>query len=226
MPVDPKACVRASAPSIGCRPLRKATFATCAYVGRSRKPASPMPCANSMPAADCPADYFEEQPFGQVPSYRDGNISLFESGAIVLHIGRDHEVLLPPDEAARARATAWLIAAQNSVEPFVMQLATIDIFCAGEPWAKERRPAVVEMIGKRLSRLADALGDKSYLDGDAFTAGDLMMTSVLRSLDGKDLIERHSNLVAYKARSLERPAFKAALAAQLADFERREAVPA
>ena len=81
---------------------------------------------------------------------------------------------------------------------------------------------MVEMIGKRLSRLADALGDKSYLDGDAFTAGDLMMTSVLRSLDGKDLIERHPNLVAYKAR----PAFEAALAAQLADFERREAVPA
>jgi glutathione S-transferase len=96
-----------------------------------------------------------------VPSYRDGNISLFESGAIVLHIGRDCEVLLPPDEAARARATAWLIAALNSIEPYVMQLATIDIFCAGEPWTKERRPAAVEMIGKRLSRLADALGDKS-----------------------------------------------------------------
>ena len=144
----------------------------------------------------------------------------------VLHIGRDHEVLLPPDEAARARATAWLIAALNSVEPFVMQLTTIDVFCAGESWAKERRPAVVEMIGKRLSRLADALGDKSYLDGDAFTAGDLMMTSVLRSLDGKDLIERHPNLVAYKARCQARPAFEAALAAQLADFERREAVPA
>jgi glutathione S-transferase len=85
---------------------------------------------------------------------------------------------------------------------------------------------VVEMIGKRLSRLADALGDKSYLDGDAFTAGDLMMTSVLRSLDGKDLIERHPNLVAYKARCQARPAFEAALAAQLADFEHREAVPA
>ena len=150
----------------------------------------------------------------------------FESGAIVLHIGRDHEVLLPPDEAARSRATAWLIAALNSVEPFVMQLATIDIFCAGEPWAKERRPAVVEMIGNRLSRLADALGDKSYLDGDAFTAGDLMMTSVLRSLDGKDLLDRYPNLVAYKARCQARPAFKAALAAQLADFEQREAVSA
>jgi len=108
----------------------------------------------------------------------------------------------------------------------VIQLVTIDIFCAGEEWAKQRRPAVVEMIGKRLSRLSDALGDKPYLDGDAFTAGDLMMTSVLRSLDGKNLLERHPNLVAYKARCQARPAFAAALAAQLADFEQREAISA
>ena len=114
-----------------------------------------------------PAEYFEEQPFGQVPSYRDDNVSLFESGAIVLHVGRDAETLVPADPAAQARATAWLIAALNSVEPFVMQLATIDIFCAGEEWAKQRRPAVVEMIGKRLARLSGALGDKPYLDGDA-----------------------------------------------------------
>jgi glutathione S-transferase len=107
-----------------------------------------------------------------VPSYRDDTVSLFESGAIVLHVGRNSEALLPSDPAAQARATAWLIAALNSVEPFVMQLATIDIFCAGEEWAKQRRPAVVE------------------------TAGDLIMTSVLRSLDGKDLVERHPNLVA------------------------------
>ncbi len=133
---------------------------------------------------------------------------------------------MPADPAAQARATAWLIAALNSVEPFVMQLATIDIFCAGEEWAKQRRPAVVEMIGKRLSRLSDALGDKPYLDGDAFTAGDLMMTSVLRSLDGKNLLEHHPNLVAYKARCQARPAFAAALAAQLADFEQREAISA
>ena len=177
-------------------------------------------------AAERPADYFEEQPFGQVPSYRDDTVSLFESGAIVLHVGRNSEALLPADPAAQACATAWLIAALNSVEPFVMQLATIDIFCAGEEWAKQRRPAVVEMIGRRLSRLSDALGDKPYLDGDAFTAGDLIMTSVLRSLDGKDLLERHSNLVAYKARCQARPAFAAALAAQLADFEQREAVSA
>jgi glutathione S-transferase len=173
-----------------------------------------------------PAEYYEEQPFGQVPSYHDEAVSLFESGAIVLHIGRDCDTLLPRDPAARARATAWLIAALNSVEPYVMQLATIDIFAAGEDWTKQRRPQVVEMIGQRLSRLADALGDKSYLDGDAFTAGDLMMTSVLRSLDDKEFLERHPNLIAYKMRCLARPAFGAALAAQIADFEKREAVSA
>lgn len=195
--------------------------ATCARAGALEEAGVPYAVRKLDAAVERPADYFEEQPFGQVPSYRDDTVSLFESGAIVLHVGRNGET-----PAARARATAWLIAALNSVEPFVMQLATIDIFCAGEEWAKQRRPAVVEMIGKRLARLSAALGDKPYLDGDAFTAGDLMMTSVLRSLDGKDLLERHPNLVAYKARCQARPAFEAALAAQLADFEQPEAVSA
>ena len=159
MPVDPKACVRISAFN-WVPPFAQGYVRDLRVRWALEEAGIPYAVRKLNAAADRPADYFEEQPFGQVPSYRDGNISLFESGAIVLHIGRDHEVLLP-HEAARARATAWLIAAQNSVEPFVMQLATIDIFCAGEPWAKERRPAVVEMIGKRLSRLADALGDKS-----------------------------------------------------------------
>jgi len=167
------------------------------------------------------ADYYQEQPFCQVPSYRDDTVSLFESGAIVLHIGRNCETLLPADPAARARATTWLIAALNSVEPFLMQLATIDIFAAGEEWAKLRRPGVIEMIDKRLSRLSDALGDKAYLDGERFTAGDLMMTTVLRIIDGKGLLDRYFNLVAYKTRCQARPAFQAALAAQIADFEER-----
>ena len=98
----------------------------------------------------------------------DDSVTLFESGAIVLHIGRGTEALLPTNVAARARATAWLIAALNSVEPFVMQLSTIDVFSSGEEWAKQRRPAVVEMIDKRLSRLATALGDKPYLDGGEY----------------------------------------------------------
>ena len=96
-------------------------------------------------ASERPADYFAEQPFGQVPSYRDETVTLFESGAIVLHIGRNCQALLPTNVAARARATAWLIAALNSVEPFVMQLSTIDVFSSGEEWAKQRRPAVVEI---------------------------------------------------------------------------------
>ncbi|MBV8962036.1 MAG: glutathione S-transferase family protein [Hyphomicrobiales bacterium] len=176
--------------------------------------------------AERPADYYEEQPFGQVPSYHDDTVSLFESGAIVLHIGRDCETLLPRDLAARARATTWLIAALNTVEPFLMQLATIDVFAAGEEWARLRRPGVIEMIDKRLARLSDALGEKSHLDGERFTAGDLMMTTVLRSIDGKGLLDRYSNLVAYKARCQARPAFQAALAAQIADFEERESVRA
>src|SRR5271156_1344836 len=176
--------------------------------------------------AERPADYFEEQPFGQVPSYRDDTDSMLESGAIFLHVGRKSGTQVPTEPAPQASATAWLTAASNSVEPLLMQLSPIDIFCAGEEWAKQRRPAVVEMISKRLSRLSDALGDKPYLDGDAFTAGDLMMTSVLRSLDGKDLLEHHPNVVAYKARCQARPAFAAALAAQLADFEQRETVSA
>jgi glutathione S-transferase len=176
--------------------------------------------------AERPADYYEEQPFGQVPSYHDDTVSLFESGAIVLHIGRDCETLLPADPAARARTTTWLIAALNSVEPFLMQLAAIDIFAAGEEWARLRRPGVIEMIDKRLSRLSDALADKAYLDGDRFTAGDLMMTTVLRIIDGKGLLDRYSNLAAYKARCQARPAFQAALAAQIADFEERKPVSA
>jgi glutathione S-transferase len=111
---------------------------------------------------------------------------------------------LPTNAAARARATAWLIAALNSVEPFVMQLSTIEVFSSGEDWAKQRRPAVVEMIDKRLSRLATALGEKPYLDGDTFTAGDLMMASALRSLEGKNMLERYPDLIAYLARCLGR----------------------
>ncbi len=168
-----------------------------------------------------PAAYLEEQPFGQVPSYRDPEVSLFETGAIVLHIGEKSEILLPRDTVGRARATSWLIAALNSVEPFVIQLVTIDIFARGEEWARLRRPGVIEMIQARLSRLAAALGEKEYLEG-RFTCGDLMMTTVLRILHGKDLIERHENLAAYRARCEARPAFQRALAAQLADFKQGE----
>lgn len=167
--------------------------------------------------AERPADYFAEQPFGQVPSYRDETVSLFESGAIVLYIGERCETLLPADPAGRARATTWAFAALNSIEPPIMELASCDLFHAGEPWTEARRPQVVEWIGKRLDRLQDALGDREWLE-DRFTAGDLLMVSVLRILDHTDLVASRPALAAYKARGTARPAFQAALTAQLADF--------
>ena len=169
-----------------------------------------------------PADYFADQPWGQVPSYRDEEVQLFESGAIVLHIGRKFGAVLPDDENGRARSIAWAIAALNSVEPFVMQLPLIDIFHAGEAWTVERRPQVVEMIGRRLDRLADWLGDKEWLE-DRFTAGDLLMVDVMRNLESSELLEQRSNLLAYVQRGKDRPAFKRAMEAQLADFEQQPA---
>ena len=166
---------------------------------------------------DRPADYFAEQPWGQIPSYRDEQVQLFESGAIVLHIGRRFGALMPQDEAGRARVTAWAIAALNSVEPHVMQLPLIDIFHKGEAWTAERRPQVVEMIGKRLDRLAEWLGDSEWLE-DGFTAGDLLMVEVLRSIGDAELLGQRPNLRAYLERGTARPAFKRAMAAQLADF--------
>jgi len=116
-------------------------------------------------------DYRALQPFGQVPILEEDGHVLFESGAIVLHIGERSEMLLPKDAGGRARATQWLIAALNSIEPFVMNIAVINLFYANEEWAKLRRPGAVEFVQKRLSALSKSLGDKPYLDGDRFTAG-------------------------------------------------------
>lgn len=168
-------------------------------------------------AAERPADYFAEQPWGQVPSYRDREVQLFESGAIVLHIGRRFGTLLPADDAGSARATAWVIAALNSVEPFVSQLPTIDVFHKGEAWTVERRPQVVEMVERRLSRLSDWLGAKPWLE-DEFSAGDLLMVDVLRIARNSGVLSR-PNLIDYVERGTARPAFQRAHAAQLADFE-------
>jgi glutathione S-transferase len=168
-----------------------------------------------------PADYLAEQPWGQVPSYRDEEVQLFESGAIVLHVGGKSEALLPTDLQGRARATAWLIAALNSVEPPLMQLALLDLFWAKEPWAEEARPKVVNLVEGRLDRLAGWLGDKEWLE-DRFTAGDLLMVTVLRILDHTEILAGRPNLAAYKERGIARPAFQAALAAQLADFDALE----
>ncbi|MGK6356301.1 glutathione S-transferase family protein [Sphingomonas sp. DT-207] len=169
-------------------------------------------------AVNRPQDYFAEQPWGQVPSYRDDIVQLFESGAIVLHIGRDCETLLPADPAGQARAVAWTIAALNSVEPLLMELVTVDVFHAGEQWAALRRPGLVEDIRTRLARLAEALGDRDYLEG-RFTAGDLLMAAVLRALDHTDLLAEQPRLAAYQQRCLARPGYAAAIQAQLADLQ-------
>jgi glutathione S-transferase len=162
-------------------------------------------------------EYRALQPFGQVPVFEENAFVLFESGAIVLHIGERSETLLPKDQQARARATQWLIAALNSIEPWVMQVALIDLFYAKEEWAKLRRPGAVEFALKRLAGLAAALGDKPYLDGDRFTAGDLMMATVLRIMP--ELTDNEPRLTAYVERCTSRPAFKRALDAQLGDFK-------
>ena len=163
-------------------------------------------------------DYRALQPFGQVPILQDGDFTLFESGAIVLYIGERSDTLLPKDPLARAHATQWLIAALNSIEPFLMNVALIDIFYANEEWAKLRRLGAVEFAQRRLAGLSKSLGDKPYLDGDRFTAGDLMMTTVLRILKHTDIVTSDKRLAAYIDRCMARPAFKRALDAQVGDF--------
>jgi glutathione S-transferase len=171
-----------------------------------------------------PADYFAEQPFGQVPAYRDDEVQLFESGAILIHLGIEDERLLAPDLNERMRAIAWLIAALNSVEPMIFELVNIDIFNRGQGWTKERRPQVVDKIEARLKLLSDALGEREWFE-DRFTIGDLMMVSVLRSLRHTDLVARHSNLAAFVARGEARPAFQRALNDQLAVFADHQPEP-
>ena len=160
------------------------------------------------------------QPFGQVPILMEDDLVLFESGAIVLHIGERSETLLPREAGARARAIQWVIAALNSVEPFVMNVALIDFVYANEEWAKLRRPGAVEFVQRRLSSLSKSLGDKPFLDGERFTAGDLVMSTVLRIPKNTDIVSRDARLAAYVERCTARPAFRRALEAQLADFEK------
>ncbi len=163
-------------------------------------------------------EYRALQPFGQVPVIEEDGFVLFESGAIVLYIGERSETLLPREPRARARAVQWLIAALNSIDPFVGQVASIDLFYHNEEWAKLRRAGAVEFLQRRLAALSVALGDKPFLDGERFTAGDLMMTCTLRTLHYTDIVAGYKNLVAYVERCTARPAFKRALEAQLADL--------
>jgi glutathione S-transferase len=154
-------------------------------------------------------------PFGQIPTYEEGDLVLFETGAIVLHLAQHHAGLLPDDADARARAISWMFAAVNTVEPPILDLMTTRILEADQPWSQQRLPLVQDRIGDRLRQLAARLGDAEWLDG-AFSAGDLMMVSVLLRLRPSGLLDEFPTLAAYVARGEARPAYKRAFAAQWA----------
>jgi glutathione S-transferase len=156
-------------------------------------------------------------PFGQIPTYEDGNLVLFESGAIVFHIAERHAGLLPSDAHARARAITWMFAAINTVEPPILDLVTVKLVEGDKPWSEQRLPLVQDRIRVRLGELSARLGDAEWLDG-AFSAGDLMMVAVLLRLRMSGMLDGYPNLSAYVARGEARPAYKRAFAAQLAVF--------
>ena len=156
-------------------------------------------------------------PFGQIPTYEDGDLVLFESGAIVFHIAERHAGLLPDDANARARAITWMFAALNTVEPPIVDLATTTLLERDKTWYEERLPIVEDRIRDRLGELSGRLGDADWLDG-AFSAGDLMMVTVLLRLKASGILDEYPNLSAYVARGEARPAYKRAFDAQLAVF--------
>lgn len=156
-------------------------------------------------------------PFGQIPTYEEGDLAIFESGAIVLHIAQTHPGLLPDDADARARAINWLFAALNTVEPPIVELEQTGFTDGDKPWHAARVPMMQERIRTRLKSLSDRLGDADWLDG-AFSAGDLMMVMVRRRLEGDGLVEEFANLVAYVERGKARPAYQRAYADQHAVF--------
>jgi glutathione S-transferase len=158
-------------------------------------------------------------PFGQIPTYQDGDLTLFETGAIVFHIAERHTGLLPGDANARARAITWMFAALNTVEPPILDLATARILESDKPWHQQRLPLVEDRIRDRLGPLSARLGDADWLDG-AFSAGDLMMVSVLLRLKSSGILDEYPTLAAYVARGEARPAYQRAFAAQLAVYNR------
>jgi glutathione S-transferase len=154
-------------------------------------------------------------PFGQIPTYEEGDLALFETGAIVFHIAQRHGGLLPDDANARARAITWIFAALNTVEPPILELTTAKLLEGDKPWSAERVPLVQDRVRNRLGQLSPHLGEAEWLDG-GFSAGDLMMVSVLLRSRASGLLDEYPNLAAYVARGEARPAYKRAFAAQLA----------
>ncbi len=159
--------------------------------------------------------HLARHPFGQIPTYEEGELALFETGAIVLHLAERHPGLLPDEANARARAISWMFAALNTVEPPILDLVTVRIMEGDKPWSKERLPLVADRIRDRLKQLSARLGDSDWLDG-AFSAGDLMMVSVLLRLRPSGILNEFPTLAAYVARGEARPAYQRAFAAQLA----------
>jgi len=154
-------------------------------------------------------------PFGQIPTYEEGDLVLFETGAIVFHIAEHHAGLFPKDADAKARAISWMFAALNNVEPPILELANARLLERDKPWAEERLPLVKERVRSRLKSLSERLGDAEWLDGE-FSAGDLLMVSVLLRLRPSGILDEFPTLAAYVARGEARPAYQRAFAAQLA----------
>jgi glutathione S-transferase len=171
-----------------------------------------------------PPEYLREQPFDQVPCFSDGEVRIFESGAIVQYIGEKSQTLLPREKQQRYRAIQWTYAALNSVEPAILNLLLIDVFFKGEQWAELRRPGAEDFVKLKLKRVSDWLGDKEWLE-DEFSIGDLVMITVLRFLRHTDLVGEIPNLAAYLKRGEGRPAFKQALSDQLAAFAANQPQP-
>ena len=163
-------------------------------------------------------DHLARNPFGQIPTYEEGELVLFESGAIVFHLAERHAGLLPRQAHARARAIAWLFAALNTVEPPIMELSLARILERDAPWYEQRLPVVVTRVQKRLDELCASLGDAEWLNG-AFSVADLMMVSVLLRLKPSGMLESYPSLGAYVARGEARPAYQRAFAAQWAVFQ-------
>jgi glutathione S-transferase len=172
-----------------------------------------------------PQEYLQDQPFDQVPCFSDGEVRIFETGAIVQYIGEKSETLLPRDIQSRYRAIQWTFAALNSVEPAVLNLLLIDFFFIGEEWAKLRRPGAEDFARLKVKRVADWLGERTWLEGDRFTIGDLLMVTVLRFLRHTNLVAEFPNLANYLKRGEARPAFQRALADQLAVYAANQPQP-
>ncbi|WP_232496146.1 glutathione S-transferase family protein [Novosphingobium kaempferiae] len=157
-------------------------------------------------------------PFGQIPTYEEDDLALFESGAIVFHIAERHPGLLPTDADARARAVGWMFAALNTIEPTILEAEAAEYLEGDKPWYVQRVPLIEARIRTRLGELSARLGDAEWLDGN-FSAADLLMVTVLRRLEGSEILREHANLTAYVERATRRPAYQRAFATQLAVFE-------